>query len=35
MELVKGQIKEANGLRRFLLRGFEKVHGMAWLDEMC
>ena len=34
MELVKGQIKEANGLRRFLLRRLEKVHGMAWLDEM-
>lgn len=34
MELVKGQIKEASGLRRFLLRGLEKLHGVAWLDEI-
>jgi hypothetical protein len=34
MELVKGEIKKASGLRRFLLRGLEKVHGMAWLDEI-
>lgn len=27
MELVNGQIKEARGLRRFLLRGLEKVKG--------
>jgi Transposase DDE domain len=34
MELVKGQIKEASGLRRFLLRGLEELHGVAWLDEI-
>ncbi len=27
MEPVNGQIKEARGLRRFLLRGTEKVNG--------
>ncbi len=27
MEPVNGQIKEARGLRRFLLRGLEKVDG--------
>ena len=27
MEPVNGQIKEARGLRRFLLRGLEKVNG--------
>ena len=27
MEPVNGQIKESRGLRRFLLRGLEKVNG--------
>ena len=30
VEPVNGQIKEARGLRRFLLRGLEKVNG-EWL----
>ena len=31
MEPVNGQIKEARGLRRFLLRGLEKVDGEGHL----